>query len=164
MNNVTKAVDIALAGAVLLVSGAAVAFADWTNSGTPTGTATTGANVPITINQTTSVPAMYPGQAAVMLAGTFNNTSPGPTFVTAVTATGYTIDAAHVTAGCTGAQGNYTLGGTAVVTGHDVAPGTPSRGSSWTGLTITMNDLVTAQDACKGAVVTITYAGSYRTD
>ena len=86
--------------------------------------------------------------------------NPGPTYVTAVTATGYTIDVAHVTAGCTVAQGNYTLGGRAVVTGHDVAPGTPSVGSYWTGLTIKMNDLLTAQDACKGAVVTITFASS----
>jgi hypothetical protein len=161
MNSFTKAVDIAMAaGAVLLVSGTGMAFAYRANGGTPAGAATTGANVAVTINQTTRVPAMYPGQAAVTLAGTFNNTNPGPTHVGAVTATGYTIDAAHVSAGCTAAQGNYTLGGTAVVTGHDVVPGTPSLGSSWTGLTITMNDLASAQDACKGAVVTITYAAS----
>lgn len=161
MNNCTRAVALAIAAAAVpLISAAGVAFAWRTISDAGTGTATSGANVPVTCNQTTRVPAMYPGQAAVTLAGTFNNANPSPTYVTAVTATGYTIDVAHVTAGCTGAQGNYTLGGRAVVMGHEVAPGTPSVGSYWTGLTITMNDLVTAQDACKGAVVTITYASS----
>jgi len=161
MNKLTRAVAIAIAaGQVLLFSGAGVAFAYWTNGAAGSGTASAGANLPITINQTTGVPAMYPGQAAVTLAGTFDNINPGSTYVTDVTATGYTIDAAHVTAGCTEAQGNYTLGGKAVVTGHDVAPGTPSVGSHWTGLTITMNNLATVQDACKGAVVTITFASS----
>ena len=161
MNNFTRAVTMAIpATAVLLASAAGVASAYWTDSDAGTGPATTGANVPVTFNQTTRVPAMYPGQAAVTLAGTFINANPGPTYVTAVTATGYIIDVAHVTAGCTVAQGNYTLGGRAVVTGHNVAPGTPSVGSYWTGLTIKMNDLLTAQDACKGAVVTITFASS----
>jgi hypothetical protein len=159
MSNFTRAVAIARAVAeVLLVSAAGVAFAYQTNSDAGAGTATAGAKVPVTCNQTTRVPAMYPGQAAVALAGTFNNANPSPTYVTAVTATGYTIDDAHVAAGCTRVQGNYMLGGRAVVTGHEVAPGTPSVGSYWTGLTITMNDLMTTQDACKGAVVTITFA------
>ena len=161
MNSVINAVATVIAtGAVLLVTGAGVASAYWTSSGAGSGTATAGANMPVTINQSTGVPAMYPGQAAVTLAGTFNNTNQGSTYVTEVTATGYTIDAAHVTAGCTGAQGNYTLGGMAVVAGNDVAPGAPSVGSHWTGLTIAMNNLATAQDACKGAVVTITFASS----
>jgi len=161
MSNFTKAVDVAVAaGTALLVSATGMAFAYATNSGTANGTTTAGANVPVTINQTTSIRAMYPGRAAVTLTGTFNNTNPGPIDLTTVTATGYTIDAGHVRAGCTGAQGNYTLGGTAVVSGHDVAPGTPSPGSSWTGLTITMKDLASTQDACKGAIVTITYAAN----
>ena len=81
MNNFTRAVTMAIpATAVLLASAAGVASAYWTNSDAGTGTATTGANVPVTFNQTTRVPAMYPGQAAVTLAGTFNNANPGPTY------------------------------------------------------------------------------------
>ena len=73
-----------------------------------------------------------------------------------MTATGYTIDAASVTAGCAIA-GNYTLGGTAPV-GANVPAG--SDVGAWTGLTITMNNTAFNQDACKDAVVTITYASS----
>ncbi|MEP7192745.1 MAG: hypothetical protein ABI903_07755 [Actinomycetota bacterium] len=146
--------------ATLLLFGGGAAFAYWTTSGSGSGTATTGTNNPVTINQTTVIPGMYPGQAAVTLAGTFNNSNPGNAYVTAVTAPSYAIDAAHVTAGCTVAQGNYVLGGTATITGNDVAPGTPAVGSSWTGLTIQMVNLGTNQDACKGATVTITYASS----
>jgi hypothetical protein len=111
----------------------------------------------VIVNQTSSVTGMYPGQSAQTLAGNFTNNNPGPTFVAAVTATGYTIDATHVTAGCTVVGGNYTLGGTATV-GADVPAG--ANQGAWTGLTITMNNLVTNQDACKGATVTITYASS----
>jgi hypothetical protein len=155
-----KSVAIA-AGTVLLLSGAGVAFAYWTDTGAGAGTGTTSNGTgTVTVNQTSSITGLYPGGAAQTLSGDFTNTNAGPAYVTAVTATGYTIDATHVTAGCTVAGGNYTLGGTAVVTGHDVAVGSPAAGSSWTGLTITMNDLGTNQDFCKGAILTITYASS----
>ena len=100
---------------------------------------------------------MFPGQSARTLAGDFTNTNTGATYVTAVTATGYTIDATHVTAGCTVAGGHYTLGGTATV-GADVPAG--ANQGAWTGLTITMNNLGTNQDFCKGATITVTYASS----
>jgi hypothetical protein len=151
-----KTIAVAAATAVLL-SGAGVAFAYWTNSGSGSGTAGTGTNVAVTVNQTSVITGMYPGQPAQTLSGNFTNPNAGPTYVTAVTATGYTIDAAHVTAGCTVAGGNYTLGGTAAVNA-DVPAG--ANQGAWTGLTIAMNNLATNQDACKGATVTITYASS----
>jgi len=153
-----KTVAVTLATAVLL-SGAGAAFAYWTNIGSGSGAATTGTTTgSITVNQTTVVPGLYPGMSTpITLAGTFTNTNTGPIHVAAVTATGYTIDGAHVTAGCTVVQGNYTLGGTATV-GVDVPNGT--NVGSWTGLTISMNNLGTNQDACKGATLTITYASS----
>ncbi|MEO7352236.1 MAG: hypothetical protein ABIW17_10085 [Marmoricola sp.] len=143
--------------AVLVVlTGAGAAFAYWTNSGSGTGTAGTGTNVAVTVNQTTVVTGLYPGGSAVTLSGNFNNPNAGPTYVTAVTATGYVVDATHVTAGCA-TTGNYTLGGTAPVAAN--VPAGSNQGA-WTGLTITMNNLGTNQDACKGATVTITYASS----
>jgi len=132
-----KSVALA-AGAMLVLGGSGVAYAYWTNSGSGTGTATTGTNAAVTVNQT-AITGMYPGQGAQTLAGTFNNPNAGATYVTAVTATGYTIDDTHVTAGCLAAGGHYTLGGTATV-GANVPAGN--------------------QDFCKGAVVTITYASS----
>jgi hypothetical protein len=150
-----KAVIIATS-VVLVGAGTGVAFAFWTNTGSGTGTATTGTNSAITINQTSTASGLYPGGPAVTLSGDFTNNNSGNTFVSAVTATGYTIDAAHVSAGCS-ATGNYTLGGTAPVNA-DVPPG--SHTGAWTGLTIVMNNTAANQDACKNAILTITYASN----
>ena len=144
---------VAVAAVAVLLSGGA-AFAYWTSTGTGTGTATTGTNVGVTVNQTSSITGMYPGGPAQTLSGNFNNPNAGSTYVTAVTATGYTIDAGH--AACA-ATGNYTLGGTSNLPGN-VAAG--SGVGSWTGLTITMPNTASNQDACKGAIVTVTYASS----
>ncbi|MDQ1536939.1 MAG: hypothetical protein QOE58_1332 [Actinomycetota bacterium] len=156
MHRLTKKTTAVAAGTILLLSGGGAAFAYWTNSGSGTGTATSGTNVAVTINQT-AVTGLYPGQSAQTLSGTFNNSNAGATYVAAVTATSYAIDATHVTAGCLVADGHYTLGGTATV-GANVPSG--SAVGSWTGLTITMNNLGTNQDFCKGAIVTVTYASS----
>lgn len=156
MRRLTKKTITVLTAATLVLAGAGAAYAYWTNTGAGTGTATSGTNAAVTVNQT-AVTGLYPGQSAQTLSGTFTNPNAGPTYVAAVTATGYTIDAAHVTAGCTVGGGNYTLGGTATV-GADIPAGTNQ--GSWTGLTITMNNLGTNQDFCKGAIVTITYASS----
>ena len=145
-----------LATAFVVIAGGA-AFAYWTAGGSGSGTVTTGTNATVTVVQTSTMTDMYPGQAAQALSGNFNNPNAGNTYVTAVTATSYAIDATHVTAGCTVAQGNYTLAGTSNTPG-DVPAGNAQ--GSWSGLTIAMNNLGTNQDACKGATVTITYASS----
>src|SRR5674476_1403564 len=78
MNNFTRAVTMAIpATAVLLASAAGAASAYWTDSDAGTGTVTTGASASIAV-------------------GPVGRGNPGPTYVTAVTATGYTIDVAHV--------------------------------------------------------------------
>lgn len=147
----------AIATAVVVVGTGGAAYAYWTNSGSGSGTAGTGTNAAVTVVQTSSIAGMYPGEGTRALSGNFNNPNAGNTYVTAVTATGYTIDATHVTAGCTVAQGNYTLGGTSNTPG-DVAAG--NGVGAWSGLTVQMNNLGTNQDACKGATLTITYASS----
>jgi len=157
MRRFTRKTVAVMATIMVVIVGAGAAYAYWTNSGSGSGTAVTGTNAVITVNQTSVITGMYPGQPAQTLAGDFTNTNSGPTYVTAVTATGYTIDATHVTAGCTVAGGNYTLGGTATV-GADVPAG--ANQGEWTGLTVRMNNLGTNQDACKGATLTITYASS----
>ncbi len=154
----TKRSKKILAGAAIVgLAGSGAAYAYWTTTGSGTGTAGTGTTAAVTVNQTSSITGMYPGQGPQTLSGDFTNPNAGPVYVTAVTATGYTIDATHVSAGCTVAGGNYTLGGAAPV-GAEVSPG--SNQGAWTGLTITMNNLGTNQDFCKGATVTVTYASS----
>ena len=66
-----------LATAFVVIAGGA-AFAYWTNSGAGTGTAGTGTNVAVTVNQTSVIAGMYPGQSAQTLAGNFTNTNSGP--------------------------------------------------------------------------------------
>ncbi len=146
-----------LLGLVMVIAGAGGAYAYWTAGGSGTGTATTGTTAGLTVNQTSIITGLGPGSAPQTLSGTFDNPSDGTVHVTAVTASSYAIDAAHVTAGCTVAQGNYTLAGTAPV-GADVPQGTSV--GTWSGLTVAMNNLAANQDACKGATLTITYASS----
>jgi len=156
MRLTVKSKRIAAIAAVVGLASSGAAYAYWTNSGSGSGTAATGTNLAVTVNQTSAVSGMFPGQGAQTLAGNFTNPNPGQVYVAAVTATGYTIDPAHVSAGCTVLGGHYTLGGTATV-GAEVPAGT---GGTWTGLNISMNDLGSNQDFCKGATVTITYASN----
>jgi hypothetical protein len=153
MRLMKKSKTIIACAAIVGLAGSGAAYAYWTNSGSGSGAAVTGTNASVTVNQTSSITGLYPGQTQA-LSGNFTNPNAGATYVTAVTATGYAIDGPHVTAGCTASS--YTLGGTSTTPG-EVPPGT---GGSWSGLSITMNDLGTTQDACKGATLTITYASS----
>ena len=137
--------------AVLLVGGGA-AFAYWTNTGAGTGDAATGTNVPVVVNQTSTITGMAPGIAAQTLSGNFDNPNAGPVYVASVSATVTGTDKA----GCTAAD--YTVAGTATV-GAQVAAGTGQ--GSWSGLTIQFNNKTNAiQDACKNAVVNIAYTSN----
>src|SRR5207248_1444241 len=61
-------------GTATVVLGIAVgAYAYWTQSGSGTGSATADTTSSITVNQTSSVSALYPGGTAVTLSGNFNN-------------------------------------------------------------------------------------------
>jgi len=126
-----------------------VAFAYWTNSGSGSGSAATGSNSPIVVNQTSLVTAMAPGVAAQPLSGNFTNLNDGPVFVHSVSAT---VSGTNKP-GC-GAS-DYTIAGTATVD-TEVAAGT--NVGAWSGLSIQFNDKTdTNQDACKGALVSISY-------
>jgi hypothetical protein len=143
-------VGLAVAGAT-----GGVAFGYWTNTGSGTGTAATGSDHVIVINQTSAPAGLYPGAAAQALSGNFTNTNPSTVRVANVLATGVTVDAAHATAGCLAAD--YVLGGTAVVNA-EVASGT--NVGSWSGLTIALSNTAVNQDACKGATVTVSYSSN----
>ena len=86
-----------VAGITLLLVGGGVAFAYWTNQGAGTGSAATGTNAAVVINQTSTLTtALAPGVAAQPLSGNFDNPNTGPVYVAAVTATVTGTD----TAGC----------------------------------------------------------------
>lgn len=141
---------VAISTAGLLVIGGG-AFAYWSNVGSGPGTATTGTNLSVVVNQTSTVSGLAPGLPAQSLSGNFDNPNSGPVFVTAVTAVVTGTDKT----GCTATD--YTIAGTAPV-GAEIPAG-PGVGA-WTGLTIQFNNKGTNQDACKNAAVTLSYTGS----
>jgi len=144
---------IALITLGALVAGGTAAYAYWTTTGSGTGSAATGTNQAITVNQTTTVTGLAPGVAPQSLAGNFTNLNPGPVSVGAVTAT---VSIVPAVTGCTSAD--YAITGTGTVANGGVVPAGTNVGS-WTGLSIAfVNATDRNQDACKNVPVTITYS------
>ena len=155
MRKLSKSTKIiaTVAAAAAVIAGSGAAYAYWTTTGTGSGTVSTAASaLPVTVVQTSTINTLAPGVAAQTLSGNFNNTTPGPLYVTTVTAA---ITAVSGT--CIGSD--FTLSNAAMAYGHEVPVGT-GVGTTWTGATIAFNDKVTNQDMCKGATVTIGYTAS----
>ncbi len=145
-----KIAGVAFGTAVLMLAGGA-AFGYWSITGSGTDTAATGTVTSINVNQTSLVSGLAPGLAAQPLSGNFNNPNSGPVYVAAVTAVVSGTDKV----GC--GPSDYTIAGTATV-GAQIPSGTSV--GSWSGLTIQFNNKVTNQDACKNAIVTISYTAN----
>jgi hypothetical protein len=140
--------------AVVLLSGAGVAYAFWSAGGSGTGSATTSTNVPITAVQTSVISGLQPGGAAQTLSGNFTNGNTSPVYVSSVTASISSVTVNGVAAvGCDASD--YTIANAAMSVGTEVPAGTAK--GVWTGATITFNNKVTNQDACKGATVNLAY-------
>jgi len=134
-----KSKMIIAVAAIAGIASSGVAYGYWTNAGTGSGTATTGTNVPITVYQTSSVTALYPGGPTQTLSGDFNNTNAGATYVSSVSAALGTLPS-----GCVAAD--FTIAGTATVNANVVSG---NHVGTWSGLTIQMNNTGVNQNACK---------------
>jgi hypothetical protein len=156
-NSKKRIAAVAIITLILVGGGGAATYAYWSAGGTGSGTATTGTSNAITAVQTSTVANLAPGSAAQDLSGNFTNTNSGPVYVTSVTAS-----IASVTKGglpITGCDAtDYTLGNATMTVGASVPAGTTQ--GAWTGATIAFNNKLTNQDACKGALVTLSYAVS----
>lgn len=146
-----------VAGVIAVVAIGGLAFAYWTQGGSGSGTATAGTTSAITVNQTGSPVALYPGGPTAALAGTFTNPNPGSVNITSVTAavhafTSHLVDAAKPD--CT--QADFAIGGTS---GANVVPSGTAVGS-WLGLTVRLLDNGLNQDNCKNVSVTIDYTAN----
>jgi hypothetical protein len=151
-----RMVATAAATLALVTAGGAV-YAYWTAGGTGTGTAAVGTVANVTVNQATVVTAMYPGDSAQTLGGTFNNSNSGPVFVTTVTASISSVAKAGGAPAGTCDATDFTLASATATVNAEVAAG--NGVGAWTGPTIKFNDKAGAnQDACKGATVTLGYA------
>jgi hypothetical protein len=138
----------------LAVAGAAIAY--WTAGGSGTGSGTAAPGVSgLTAVQTSVLAPMYPGDATQTLSGNFNNSNPGPTFVTSVTVSiASVVKAASAPAGTCDAS-DFTLANTTMTVSAQVPPG--NGVGSFAGATIQFNNKPTNQDACKGATVNLAY-------
>lgn len=141
---------------VLAVAAAAVAY--WTAGGSGSGSATAaGAQSTLTVNQTTTLTAMYPGDSAQTISGNFDNPNPGPIYVGTVTASIASVTKAGGAPAGTCDASDFTLASAAMTVNAEVPAG--SAKGSWTGATLKFNDKTTTnQDACKGATVNLSYA------
>jgi hypothetical protein len=142
--------------AVLIAVGVAVgAIAYWTAGGSGTGTATAGSTTALTVHQTTTLTAMYPGDSAQTISGNFDNTNPGPIYVGTVTASIASVTKAGGAPAGTCDATDFTLASAAMTVNAEVAAG--NGVGSWTGATIKFNNKASNQDACKGATVNLSY-------
>lgn len=142
--------------AVLIAVGVAVgAIAYWTAGGSGTGTATAGSTTALTVHQTTTLTAMYPGDSAQTISGNFDNTNPGPIYVGTVTASIASVTKAGGAPAGTCDATDFTLANAAMTVNAEVASGTGV--GAWTGATIKFNNKASNQDACKGATVNLSY-------
>jgi hypothetical protein len=136
--------------AVLAVAGAA--FAYWTTSGSGSGTAGVSAGTAdLTVTQTSTLNAMYPGDSAQTLAGTVKNNADNKVTVDSVTASLDSVSGAG-TGGCD--VSDFTLGSATMTVGQELAK---NDVANFTGATVHFNNKNTNQDGCKGATLHIKY-------
>lgn len=152
-----KRAGAVIAVAVVAVAGAAYAY--WTAGGSGTGSASAAsAQTPLTVNQTTTLVPMYPGDSPQTISGNFNNPNSGPIRVGTVTASiGSVTKAGGAPAGTCDAT-DFTLASAAMSVDAEVAAG--NGVGAFTGATIRFNNKASNQDACKGATVNLAYSVS----
>ncbi len=140
---------------VLGTAGGAV-YAYWTAQGAGTGTATVGSLENVTVNQTTVLTPLYPGDSAQTINGTFNNGNPGPVYVASVTVSIASVTKAVGAPAGTCDASDFTLANATATVAAQIPSGTGV--GSWTGPTIQFNNKAgTNQDACQGATVNLGY-------
>jgi hypothetical protein len=140
--------------AVLALTAGAIAY--WTAGGSGTGSGSAaGAQTPLTVNQTTTLAAMYPGDTAQTISGNFDNPNSGPIYVGTVTASIASVTKAVGAVAGTCDATDFTLANAAMTVGAEVPSGTAK--GSWSGATIKFNNKAANQDQCKGATVSLAY-------
>jgi len=139
---------------VVLIGAGGAAFAFWTAGGTGTGSAATGDNDDLVVNQLSVVSDMGPGVDPQALSGDFDNANDGPTYVATVTAS---IASVTPVGGNVCAASNYTILNPVATVGTEIPAG--EGVGAWSGPSIQfVNSTTVNQDGCKGATVNLAYA------
>jgi hypothetical protein len=158
MSKLTKKQKIAAVGtaAVVGVVGAGAAYAYWTTSGSGQGAATTGAETPVTIEQSGSVLGLTPGGKAQALDFTIRNTANATQYVSAITVKIDSISNNGVPAvGCS--ADDFTLVQPNAINLAVPAGRTPVPAS---GGSLAMKDTGVNQDGCKNVGVNLSFAAA----
>lgn len=141
---------VATTTAAILVGGG-MAAAYWTTSGSGTGSATAGTSVDVTVSQDSTVEDLYPGGPSQALDFTINNPGPATQYISSVS-----ISVASTSnAGCDADDFDVTQ---PTITPGQLAVGDTAYLSTATGAAISMKNLSTNQDACKGMTINLAYS------
>ena len=141
--------------AAMVVAGAAIAY--WTAGGSGDGTAATANPTDqLTVNQTGTLTAMFPGDSPQTLSGDFDNPTSNLVRVNKVTVNIASVDKDPGAVAGTCDATDYILSGAAMTVNAEIPAG--SAQGSWSGATIQFRDKPGVnQDACKGATVNLHY-------
>jgi hypothetical protein len=155
----TKRRALVVLGVVSALAVATAAIAYWTAGGSGSGTASTATGAgSLTVNQTSSLTDMYPGDSTQTLSGDFDNPTGNLVHVGQVAVSISSVTQAAGAVGSCGA-GDYVITGSPMTVNAEVPAGTAK--GSWSGATIQFNDkTATNQDGCKGATVHLSYTAS----
>jgi hypothetical protein len=155
-------------GAVLVGGGIAVAY--WSTTGSGTGSAAAGSDVPVTVVQDSTVAGLAPGAPAKDLDFTVSSTATGPQQISNVA-----VSVSSVTKAVGAPAGACTAGDFSVTQPSKPSAGTPvsipAGGSvsftsgaggaqANTGAKVAMINSAANQDGCKGATLVLSYAVS----
>jgi hypothetical protein len=144
-----KKVAAVSAGAALVLAVGGIALAYWTSTGAGNGSATTGTSSTFGVTTDAAVgAALTPGGAAQTVAIHVNNPSAGHQNLNTVHVIVANIDGSAWTSvtGCSAADYAVT---DPTISAQDLAGGATYN----TSVTISMNNLPSSQDGCKGATV-----------
>lgn len=140
-------------GAVATLMAGGVAFAAWTSTGTGTGTATAGTDSGIVVDGN-DVSGLFPtGTKDITV--TVINSNPYAVDLDSLTADSVTVDAAHGDAGCevtdivTADSGDYSSSADRI-----------AANGAFIQRDLTVHMAADADNACKGAIFTVSYTGS----
>ena len=151
--------SIAVVAVIAVLAASVGAYAYWTASGSGTGVAATGTSAAITVNQTSVISNMHPGDTAQTLTGNFTNATGQPEYVSTVTASISGVTKSGTAPPGTCDATDYTLANPVATVNAEVPVGSPETTITWTGPTIKFkDDPAVNQDGCQGATVNLSYA------
>ena len=143
--------------AVIAAMASIGAYAYWTTSGAGSGSASTGTDAGVIVNQTSVNTGLYPG-GSTALSGDFTNNQSFNQYVTSVSASipAFSVAADGSKPPCT--QADFFISGNPSPVGQQIAAN--STGGSWSGLSLNMTNTTANQDNCKNVSVAIAYTSN----